>query len=268
MNLTKREIIMIVLLLIVGILFIEYRVIIAPGLARYQDLLVESEQVQAQVDEINLNLSSIDTLAEKRDSNLSEIDRLSTPFINGLEPEILLQFSYDLVARNGFIVSGYGIAPIEVASLRPEEIDVMNLAYKLSDIASSYRKLQGDIGDDPNGQGDADSSEANETDDQVELLTVQISAVASYDQLLALMAEIQGMQRTITISNLDVSYFSPTELNIDLSLQFIGIRKLTDQEDPLTEWTRPVPITSEGSPYGTLTAEENGVTDATPTDAP
>jgi len=264
MKLSKREIVMLSVLLIVAILFVEYRLIIVPGLNRVTALMSTNEQLEAQVDEINLNLASIDNLKKKRDSNLAEIETLSKPFINGLKSDVLLLFTQDLLAQNNLLVSSFGLAPVEIAALTPEAINVLNLTYELADLADQYRALQNAGTETPGPK--TNMADPNDAAGQVELFSVQVTAVCSYEQLFTMIDQIQKMERTISIANLSVSYFSPTEINVSMTLQFVGIKKLNEQDDPLIVWTKPALVPSEGNPYGNLTEATTPGTEPTPTE--
>lgn len=249
MKLSKREIIMLTILFIIAVIFIEASLIITPGLDNISKLTAQEAELKMQVDEINLNLISIDALTEKRDNNLAEINALSTPFIDGLNSDVLLLYVHDLLQANQFAPEGYGVTTVVPTVLSPRAIEVVNLSYQISDLALEYQKLQNPEPAEP-GEDILPPETAGEG--SVEQLSLNITAIGRYEQVLGLIDQIQNKQRTIAISNLNLYYLDVDQLQVEMTLRFIGINKIEHIADDLTEWTRPAYDGGSANPYNAI----------------
>ena len=264
MKLSKREIVMLAVLIIIAIVFIEFRLIITPGIANISKLSVELTSLEADVDEINLNLASIDSLTKTRDKNLAEIDTLSIPFLNGIKPDVLLLFMHDLMQTNLFTPDGYSISTVETAILSADAIEISKLAYQLSDLADQYHQLQSPETSEPSTEPQAQVAEGDGT---VELFSIHVTAVGSYAQVISLIDQIKSMNRTMTFSSFNLYYLDVDQLQIDLTLQFVGITKITSATDDLTIWTRPEFDGGIEDPYGNIVTPNETVPNPSETTA-
>ena len=247
MKLSKREIVMLAVLFIIAIVFVEFRLIITPGINRVSKLSADLVSLEAKVDEININLASIDALTEKRDNNLEEINVLSTPFINEIKPDVLLLFMHDLMRSNLFLPDGYSISGIQTSVLSEKTINVIDLTYQLSDLADQYQQLQNPTDTIPDNQAQVDDSTGS-----VEIFSVHVTAIGTYSQINTLVDQIQTYNRTMTITGLNIYYIGEDQLQLDLTVQFIGIKKLVPVTDDFTVWPRPDYDGGLEDPYGNI----------------
>ena len=70
MRLSKRELIMLILLIIVAVIFIEYRFVIIPGIEEYDRLMSEKQAAEAEIQTIELNMAIAKQNESKRDENI------------------------------------------------------------------------------------------------------------------------------------------------------------------------------------------------------
>jgi len=247
MKLSKREIVMLAILFIIAIVFIEVRLIIAPGIVKVGKLTSEIASLEAQIDEININLASIDALTKTRDENLDKINQLSTPFLDGVESDVLLLYMHDLLQANLFSPDGYSISTVRTTVLSPKEIGMSSLTYRLSDLAEQYQQLKNPDSEQPNGEP---AEPEKSVDGSVEEFSIHVTAVGSYEQVIGLVSQIQGLERTITITSLNLYFMEVDQLQIDMTVQFIGVQKLEPKEDDMAIWTRPEYDGGTEDPYG------------------
>ncbi len=252
MKLSKREIILLTLLIIIGLFYLEYQFVFAPGLDHFNELTTKQAELDAQIDEITLNLKMAEVFAKKRDESLKQIETLSAPFIDGLKSDSLLLFTHDLMQRNGFLPSAYTLSMIEGASLVPNQLDINELTYQLGQLAEQYKNTETNAPKETepaDNQPSTTPSEENQDSDAVEQLTIQINAETSYAQILQLLDDLKGLNRSIIVSDLKINSTSAESLNVDISLFFIGIKSLEPRNDDLTQWSRAPYDGGSANPY-------------------
>ena len=282
MKLSKREIIMLTLLILIAMVFVEYRFVIVPGIARYDELVMKRDQVSMQVDAIKLNIATTKNLAAKRDANLAEIREVSKPFIDKVQPDTLLAFTHDLFLRHGFDIVSYDPGAVLAAQMTPEFTAAIELTYDLKVLAQQYQNLDqpeptlapGENGNEeqPGGEGEPPADDENGKD-IVERYSVIIEADGSYAQVYDLLADIQSMNRSVFISNINMTPIAPetvaepsvgpepgqvtptpsptplpdveapearsADVQLVIWLEFVGISKLEESSDDLSRWNRP-----------------------------
>ncbi len=239
MKLSKREIIMLSFLILIALIFIEVTLIITPGKNKLDELNSKNDLLANQVFTINLDLST--TLAKQKtvDENLAEIEDLSAPFLNRVSPDSLLLFTHTMLINHGFSPLTYSPQPLSSQLLQPQQAEVSMLTYKIKEIAIQYRALNGEtptVTPDPT----TPAPDISSTEDLVELYSLQVIAVGNYEQIKALLVDYDSLGRNVMISNINMTpnVGNPALLDIEFWINYYGIQKLTDIEDPINTWPR------------------------------
>ena len=120
MKLSRRELIMLVLLLIIAIVFIEFRFVISPMIKQYEDLRSERDAVQDEVQAIELNMAIAKQNETRRDENLDQIEQLSERFFAELKKDALLVRTHDIILEQGLNPMQYQFQQIQAVPLVPE----------------------------------------------------------------------------------------------------------------------------------------------------
>lgn len=243
MKLSKREIILLTFLIIVALIFLEYTIIIAPGITRGMDLSNQNLEMENKINAINLDLTLAKSMEEKRDEDLAVIDDLATPFLNGISTDSLLVFTHEMLIKHGFTLFAYSPSELVAEGLQPEQIEISQLTYRIKEIANSYRQIEAGstIPDTtPDGTDVTNPTDVAQPDDSVERYTLQISAAGSYDQIKALFDDFTSLRRTAYINNISMTPDPVTVglLSVDFQINYYGIEKLTADVDPMNKWTR------------------------------
>lgn len=258
MKLSRRELILLAILLLIGIAFVEYRFIVAPGIEEYRDKSGEIADLQNQIDTINLNLAIAETLDKRLEENIEQIEEKSAPYIDGINPDILLHFMHNRVSENGLKPLSYNPSRLDVSQLNPAEANIYKINYQLKELVKKY-ELTKDV-------------EVSETDDEersaeesisgvsplVEYYNLQINAQGSYDQLKKFIDDLTGFKRTIIIPKISLipSQSEVDMLSISMQVNFYAITKLKEQEDQFNTWPRDpfTPVTD--NPFNLISEED------------
>ncbi|HBP38502.1 MAG TPA: hypothetical protein DD640_07140 [Clostridiales bacterium] len=260
MKLSKREVIMLTLLLIIALVFIEYRFILKPGLETFKKLQTEENDLINTIDNINFDLTVAKAMEKTRDENLTEIVDLSVPFLDGVAPDALLVFTHAMLQKHGFNPSIYGPSPLQSQLLTTDEATITRLTYRIKEIAVEYQALHKEAGE-PTGGETAPAVTDKEIIDEVERYSVQVVATGTFAQIKELLDDFDSLNRTIIINSI---YMTPVDtitglLDIEFWVNYYGIEKLEPSDDPLNKWTRESQPVSTADPYVAL---------PTPTPAP
>jgi Tfp pilus assembly protein PilO len=282
MTLSKREMVMLAIMIIIGVFFVEYRFVIVPGIDRYDALMEEKQSVQSQVDTIQLNLAIAKQNERKRDENLKEIETLSKRYFDELQMDALLVRTHDLVLEKGFDPSQYQLQPVQVSPLSPQTLGSFDMQYELKNLADTYRSLSDNEPDEP----DTEEEVSAVTGDQVEQYQISLTATATYEQIQAFLEAITKLQKSVIVSSLSITPepieaeptptpepdeteepTEPTEpdetepepeqkLSIQMTVYYYGLVKLVPTPDDYNSWYREPFVPVEYNPFEPLPAPE------------
>ena len=241
MKLSKREIIMLTVLIVIAVFFIEARLIITPAMTRVNEMRSQVDSLQAEYQMINYNLAVAENSKKTRDENLVSIEALSMGFLNGVTPDALLHYTHTMLEKHGFMPYNYGPTPIGALLLQTDQVEVSELNYRLKTIAQEYRRLNpSSPTDDPDPGEGGSGTEPGSANDIVEIFTVKVSATGSYAQVKALLDDYDSLGKQIIFTNFNMSSAQGEAglLSVSFSINYYGIDKLTPGEDSLNEWVR------------------------------
>lgn len=277
MSLSKRETVMLVFLLLVGLFFVEYRFVVTPGIAKHENLQARDQQLQSEIDAIKLKLMVAEQNKKKRDETLIKISNASKPFLGPLKSDVLLYYTYDLMNRNGYLPMYYSIFPISVSTPNPEVIEIQSITYDLARAAQAFNTMRKEKGNEEPDQKEPNLSE-------IETAEFIITAIGSYDQLKQLLNDIHSHGRTIVITGMDITLNvveepeepepeeAPAEpieeepfpedllmakqLLFSLQINYYGIEKIKPVSDVFNTWSRPGFDATTDNPFKAIPVEE------------
>ncbi len=249
MKLSRREAIMLAVLLIIGMFFVEYRFVLTPGIARFVNLSEELSSLEFEYQTINYNLTLAKSFEENRDENLAAIEVLSEPFLDGVSKDALLVYTHNMMTKHGFTLDSYSPSPNDTELLQPEQVEIQELTYRIKEIAMAYRGLGSEDAESP-----ADDVQQDEelNRDVVELYSLQVNAAGSYDQIKTMIDDFKSLGKWIIVTSINMSPAQQegNQLAVSFIVNYYGIEKLTQSEsDALNDWIREVFPTSEVDPF-------------------
>jgi hypothetical protein len=267
MKLSKREIVLLSILIIIALVFIEFSLVINPNRIRLADMASQNDSLENEINTINLNLTIAKSMEKRRDENLTMINELAKPFLNRVTPDSLLVFTHEMLVKHGFSPFNYTPLPLEAVVLQPEQAAVSQLTYRIKEVADEYRNL----GKPATNGTTNETSGTNPTtplldNDAVEIFTLNINANGTYDQIKAMLDDFASLARTIIISNIAIipDPVNIGMLKIDFQINYYGIEKLEASDDPINAWTRETIPVSTADPFvpGTAPSETVATTAA------
>lgn len=271
MKLSKREIILMTLLLVIALIFAETKFILTPGIEKLADLQNQEQALDSEIQTIDLNLALAKNLEKKNEDNLVEINKLSEPMLDGVSPDTLLVYMHELLLKHGFTPVSYNPSSLSAGLLEPGQAEISQMTYRIKEIAQEYKNLQKQDSEEPQPT-ETDTGDAIQ-EDIVESFNMLIFASGSYDQIKALLDELDSLNRSIIIANIRISpseaTVDPTDLVIkplavELSINFYGIEKLVTTDDKLNQWTRETqPVSTEDPYYSIIETEPSEATTET-----
>lgn len=259
MKITKREAILLVLLLIFAVLFAEYQLVVTPGMERYQELESRNDELAAQIDAINLDLLIAEQRKEQRDQTLQEISQYHERFLGELQPSVLLHYTYDLMTRNEFVPSAYTISPVIDAIPFVESVADQDISYALAELVAEYNRLRGVNGDeaaDPAAE-DRDQEAVSEDEAESDIASLElneflISGTGTYEQIKALLDDIKQQDKSIVVSLFDLYASENDTIDFSMRIQYFGVKKFDPVTDQYSTWPRPGFDGGAESPFASI----------------
>lgn len=265
MKLTKRELVMLIMLIIIAVLFIEYRFVLVPGLAHYDSLIAKENVLRGQVDTIKLNLAIAKQNEKKRDDSIAEIEQLAKRYFDQLQMDALLVRTHDILLQTELTPEQYQIYEIQTVALTPQTYGSFDLSYEMKNLAELFWALSNPTQPAPGGTTNPSLN------DQIEQYQIVFSATATYNQLKAFLDEINNLERSVIVTAIAISpgetLPEPTEtgettvptepedptdrqmLNINITLQYFGLVKLIPAEEDFNRWYREPFAAEQNSPF-------------------
>ena len=252
MKLSRREILLLSALLIVGVLFGGYRFVYQPILDRFTALQTEMTSVTAKQDSALLEIATAKLYAERRDKAMESIRTASEGFLPGLPVDSVLLYLHDLVNTCAMQPSVYLVSPEEAIRVVDPPTADTSLAYPIADLAQQYRDFQAATGTaevtpapttTPEPTSGAVSS-ATPADRLVGVLTINVTLSGTYNQGKDFLNGISQLDRTVVVTKVLIT---PTGsetgilqvFNYDIDIEFYGIDKIVTVPDDPFNWVRP-----------------------------
>lgn len=258
MNLTKRESILLLALLLFAILFVEYQLVYVPGMARYEELTLENDKVENEVNEINRLIGSVPDIKARREKVLNDVAAAGEPFYDSLNEDALLWSTHDLLVKSGMTPVAYNTTERNISNLEIKTESVAELNYRLQELANAYANA-----DEPETNTSTTptpaptpvpappSESGSEEIDGIEGYSVNVSFTGSYDQIRTFLTSIEDLKKTITVTMLSLEPAgTPGQLNGWILINYYGAKKIVPQEDPTNSWLLSPYTGGSGSPFG------------------
>lgn len=239
MKLTKRELILLVFLLLIGLSFVEYRFIVAPGFDKYWQLTERNEQLDAEISSIQLDLQSSVKAKDERDDFVRQIQDVQSRFLGPLQSSRLFYYSYDLMTRNQFLPGSYSITPVTLNLPNPDKIILEKINYKLSDMVEQYEQIRKVEELQTDSQENSDADTESQILSELELLEMLITGTGQYEQIKTLLSDIKAQNKTFVVSYLNLTPVNADMIGFEIRLQYYGVKKFEQTEDNFNTWIRP-----------------------------
>jgi Tfp pilus assembly protein PilO len=252
MKLSRREILLLSALLLIGVLFGGYRFVYQPIQTRLMTLQTEKAAVTARQESALLEITTAQTYTERRDKAEESIKSTSADFLPGLPVDSVLLYLHDLVKTCAMQPSVYLVSPEEAIRVIDPPSKTTVLAYPIGALAQQYRDFQAATGavdvtpaptSAPSPTAGAVSTAAP-ADRMVGVLTINLTLSGTYNQGKDFLNGISQLGRTVVVTKIIITPTgSDTGLlqiyNYDIDIEFYGIDKIFPVSDDPFNWVRP-----------------------------
>ncbi|MDD2534440.1 MAG: hypothetical protein PHC86_07050 [Eubacteriales bacterium] len=273
MSLTKREQILLAVLLIFGILAGGYYLIAKPMLSQIAILQEKNSQLQMEFDQISSELNNLDQLKAEASEKLVLVNKRTMPYYPSIIQEQIILSLNELYQQ-----SQLNVVNESFAFNTSEDFNVnMNTSIESELPPTLLKAVQAYAALEQNSDSQVIAQSAEMSEEQLKAyeasvkslngFTVTISFNATYENTLMFVEGLEKLQKKIQINYLDLnaptdgpSIYdeagnvvvlapSETELSGTIELVFRSIPKLSEQDDAqYYDWTLPA-NTGKSNPF-------------------
>jgi len=269
MTLSKREQILLSILLIFGIFAAGYYWVFQPMWNQHLDLQTKQLDLQTQYDEIMAEIDQIDDLNAQANELSTAIAQRTVKYFPSIIQEQLL-LTMNKIANNNEIVTSDESYSLQVSFDHPDWQAGANEDQNQSDdrldvIASRYQAIES--GEEIAPTEEAAAPERSEEEqvlalaavDSISSMSMNVRFPATYEQAMAWLSSVEGLDRSILCRSIDLAGSNentgdglpidnpeqaPAEapdndarlLDCSFDLQFIAIPKLVAQDNDYENW--------------------------------
>lgn len=256
MKLSKREMILLIVLAVFAIAFIEYQLGYIPLKAKYDKLVAEDQKVQSEVDEINRIINGINANKTKKIETLQSIKKAADPFFDQLNADALLRSTHDMVVASGLQYTKYGMSDKSTKLIPDPQKATDGMVYQLNKLAEDYAAAASTINKAAVTPTPTPASNSNnqKTDDkktnEIESIIINVDLTGNYEQLRQFISSLESQKKTIQVSALTIDGTSLQGLiDVEIKIQYFGIRKLEDSIDKINQWNLSDYNKGSGDPF-------------------
>ncbi len=254
MKLTKREVILITILLVFALIYGTYTFLFKPLEERYFNLQNERSTVEQQEMDLNLKLAQKPNLEKQVAEIKDNIGDLSPIVIDPLVPELISNYLLDQLADNNLRIGSITMGQIS-------ELGAGALASTKTG-ANGDEVAEEDQVAEPAAEGEAQADNGNSSalpDGQTaRQMTISITLSGTYSEIYQFLARVEDESRAVEIDNISIGNLVAAEaendsiLAVSASLNYYEIELpegYENQDDPYTRPAFRLP-TGKDQPFG------------------
>jgi Tfp pilus assembly protein PilO len=233
MKLTKREIFLLRLVAVVAMFALSYYFVIAPEIDKLTMVREELQSKDMEIRTVKAEIESIPQLDEEIQALYSTVETNSERFYPSLLQKKLIVILDQVIHNTGVTVNSLGFS--QITSEMGDEIQ--ETGSPSTDDASNNGNQNGtSVVDQNNGIIRATP--------KVDSMSVTIPLNGTYEQVMDLIAQLEAMNRTIIIDNLQMTYEEDNMISGGMNIEFYALSKLTHSAADLDylEWPYSSPV--------------------------
>ena len=257
MNISKREKVLLLILLPVLITFLYYQFIYTKQSDSVKLKRSEKEEIQLRYDEVMKNIKSLESKEEEINKLKNNVTtKAISLYPDIIQEKIILEVDKLLIENN--IVANIGFNEVEVTTVENMNSDEpLEMESSLKEYVNSYNNLKSKENTYESNEDEStknrEVSEENITDisgetttetnsgesqkDTTEQLKVSINFSCSYEDLKSFIEDIENYERKVVITNIAISSKDEDKLTGSLNLEFHSIPKISGDDEEYLKWT-------------------------------
>jgi len=228
MKLTKREIIMLILLGGVLLIFSSYKFLIKPQLDKISALKDRKLQLEETVARSRLELASYEKIKDNLEMRSSQIDEATVSYFPNIKQEKIITVLDDMLGKAQVEGKNIDFNQIELTVIEEVKETEEEGNYALKEIVKEYNDL---VNEEVAAKEEKEEDKEKDKIDvaNLERMTATIKFSGSYSNLLNLLTRFEAYNKKLIIGGLDISN-EDTQLVGDIILDFYSIPKLLENK--------------------------------------
>lgn len=253
MKISKREKVLLLILIPILITFLYYEFIYIKQSDVVKAKRSEKEKVELRYEEVMKNIRNL----ESKEEEVNTLKNNVTTKARSLYPDIIQEkiiLEIDKLLSENNITSNIAFNQVEVAiveSMKPNE--VKEVESSLNDYVNNYgaskseenTTVNNENTDLNNTEASTETSEEATTEsnsgevkkDTTEQLKVSINFSSSYEDLKSFIKAIENYERKVVITNIAISSKDEDSITGSLNLEFHSIPKISGDDEEYLKWT-------------------------------
>lgn len=240
MKISKREKILLLILLPILITFLYYQFIYTKQSDALKAKRSEKESTELRYEEVMKNIKSLDVKEEEVNTLKNNVTtKAGILYPDIIQEKIILEIDKLLSENN--ITANIGFSQLEVAaveSMKPSE--VKSLESSLSEYVDKYNnfndKENTEASTEVSNENTTESNTAESQKDTTEQLKVSLNFSSTYEDLKGFIEAIENYERKVVITNIAISSKDENSITGSLNLEFHSIPKISGDDEEYLKW--------------------------------
>lgn len=240
MKISKREKILLLILLPILITFLYYQFIYIKQSDALKAKRSEKKSAELRYEEVMKNIKSLDAKEEE----VNTLKNTVTTKAGILYPKIIQEkiiLEIDKLLSENNITANIGFSQLEVAaveSMKPSEIN--GIESSLSEYVNNYNnfndKENTEASTEVSNENTTESNTAESQKDTTEQLKVSLNFSSTYEDLKGFIEAIENYERKVVITNIAISSKDENSITGSLNLEFHSIPKISGDDEQYLKW--------------------------------
>ncbi|MCY6370910.1 hypothetical protein [Clostridium ganghwense] len=237
MKATKREKILLIILLIVALLGAYYKFIFSVRMDKVKELQDKRDKYNVEIQKLNNNVVHEKKLNKEIKIINSKIYENVIELFPSIKEEKIIVILNDMIEKSGVQCDSFSISKPEVQKLKEEQKKDNTQSFLLEGIVKEYKALDEEKSSNKNKSQQNNNKENNDkekdnkkVEPEAEKMTIGINFKGSYDNVMKFIDEITNFNNRIVIKNISLTA-DESNLAGNLTLEFYAVPKLSIEED-------------------------------------
>lgn len=248
MKRTKRENILLIILLVVALLATYYKFILSGRLDKIEELRNKSSECTAEIQKLTNNAVQEKKLSKDIKIINAKIYENVIELFPSIKEEKIIVILNDIIEKSGVQCDSFTISKPEFQKLKEEQKTESKQPSMLEAIVKEYKNLDGESNNkvennskpddnkenknssDKDTKANANKENAKKIEAEAEKMTIGINFKGTFDNVITFIDEITNFDKRIIIKNISLTA-DESNLAGNLTLEFYAVPKFSQEED-------------------------------------